>query len=665
MDKIPTRKRRPVVIYAGRFQPFHRGHYSIYSELVSRFGEDRVFIATSDTVSEESPLSFGDRVRVMTKMFYINSDMIVMTKNPYRPYEILDSFTKDTPLIMPISEKDSERLTSGQYFREFEDGSPLLGYEDAGYYLVLPEYKMDIDGENISGTLIRTIFGSDSISADAKADVFKKIYGKVDDDVFKLLIDSFTSSQEDYSTPDTDMEDSRDLLKHFITNPKNGIQIPVKIALQYPKNTEVYRLANREVRNLQESTLLTETSAAGHMLHPYEDYGLTFADLKEIIEEALIGDFSGEIVEKLDGQNLMFTVIDGEVKFARKKSHIKNFGENAISADELREEFAGREEIQDSYYRAASDIVRAMKSLRKGDLWNFFANGQKFVSVEIINSNNENLIPYGRDIIVVHGIYSFNTLGSPVHFNHGVSDMFVSALKKVNAEDQATYGIRGPNTIAFGNEDEYEYKDLCDLYRKELDGLIHSCGLDDYATIGDYLEKLWREDLETIPWLAPNDVDGLVSRWVYGNKTFGFRNFKEPESVKWFRVMDSRAKKINESFIYPIKLLILRVGAKSIQRSVNILTAYNPEATTKIMKELETALSMIAQAPEDEKIEELKAQIEYLNNVGLDNVVPSEGMVFPWKEKIYKLTGAFAPLHQLTRVVKFGLLDKAKKTLEK
>ena len=31
-----------VVVYAGRFQPFHKGHYAAYSKLVSKFGKDKI-----------------------------------------------------------------------------------------------------------------------------------------------------------------------------------------------------------------------------------------------------------------------------------------------------------------------------------------------------------------------------------------------------------------------------------------------------------------------------------------------------------------------------------------------------------------------------------------------------------------------------------------------
>jgi len=51
-----------VVVYSGRFQPFHLGHYSTYKKLVQKFGKDKVFIGTSNkTQSGRSPLNFKEK----------------------------------------------------------------------------------------------------------------------------------------------------------------------------------------------------------------------------------------------------------------------------------------------------------------------------------------------------------------------------------------------------------------------------------------------------------------------------------------------------------------------------------------------------------------------------------------------------------------------------
>ena len=53
--------------------------------------------------------------------------------------------------------------------------------------------------------------------------------------------------------------------------------------------------------------------------------------------------------------------------------------------------------------------------------------------------------------------------------------------------------------------------------------------------------------------------------------------------------------------------------------------------------------------------QELFAPIEKLEAIGgLDAIVPSEGVVFKYKGKTYKFTGAFAPINQILGSLKFG-----------
>ena len=39
---------------------------------------------------------------------------------------------------------------------------------------------------------------------------------------------------------------------------------------------------------------------------------------------------------------------------------------------------------------------------------------------------------------------------------------------------------------------------------------------------------------------------------------------------------------------------------------------------------------------------------------GFEKIVPSEGLVFMYKNKVYKLTGLFEPINQITGLLKFN-----------
>jgi len=171
---------KTIVVYAGRFQPFHKGHYAAYQHLVSEFGSGNVYIATSnDTSSDKSPFSFNEKKEIATKMFGVPSTKFVKVSNPYRPMELLKKFDgKDTQYIAAVGEKDADRL-NGKYFKPY-NGKAGYGYDEIGYTYPIP-------GEEnpISGTQVRKGLGSDDKEKAKK--FFLKAYPKFDKDIFKMI----------------------------------------------------------------------------------------------------------------------------------------------------------------------------------------------------------------------------------------------------------------------------------------------------------------------------------------------------------------------------------------------------------------------------------------------------------------------------------------------
>ena len=89
--------KKTVVVYSGRFQPFHKGHYVSYLKLCRKFGKDNVYIATSNSTSgPKSPFDFKEKKEIATKMFNVPSDKFIQVSNPYAPKEILQGFDGKT-----------------------------------------------------------------------------------------------------------------------------------------------------------------------------------------------------------------------------------------------------------------------------------------------------------------------------------------------------------------------------------------------------------------------------------------------------------------------------------------------------------------------------------------------------------------------------------------
>jgi hypothetical protein len=148
--------KKTIVIYSGRFQPFHKGHYAAYEKLVSKFGASNVYIGTSDkSDGGKSPFNFKEKVVIMGKMFGIAPSKIVQVSNPYAPKEILSKFDgKTTAYIAAVGDKDASRL-AGKYFKPYK-GKTGYGYEEIGYTYIIPS-----ESNPISGTDVRKWLSSD------------------------------------------------------------------------------------------------------------------------------------------------------------------------------------------------------------------------------------------------------------------------------------------------------------------------------------------------------------------------------------------------------------------------------------------------------------------------------------------------------------------------
>jgi hypothetical protein len=169
--------KKTIVIYSGRFQPFHKGHYAAYEKLVSKFGASNVYIGTSDkSDGGKSPFNFKEKVVIMGKMFGIAPSKIVQVSNPYAPKEILSKFDgKTTAYIAAVGDKDASRL-AGKYFKPYK-GKTGYGYEEIGYTYIIPS-----ESNPISGTDVRKWLSSD----DAEK-LFLKAYPKFDKEIFKMI----------------------------------------------------------------------------------------------------------------------------------------------------------------------------------------------------------------------------------------------------------------------------------------------------------------------------------------------------------------------------------------------------------------------------------------------------------------------------------------------
>jgi hypothetical protein len=221
-----------IVVYGGRFQPFHKGHKKVYDALVSKFGSKNVYIATSDVQdSDKSPLSFNDKKEIATKLFGIPSSKFVKVKKPYQPVEILRGYDDvTTALIVAVGEKDDARL-GGSYFKPYTNDKNLKGYAVNAYvYSELPS-------NSFGATDVRNMFRNNRMGGERKQKEFEKFFGKFDKVIYTKLIKSLNEASAAGSGYD------EKTLDQLVDNPETGEKVKVRSALNYDKNHPAYKAA--------------------------------------------------------------------------------------------------------------------------------------------------------------------------------------------------------------------------------------------------------------------------------------------------------------------------------------------------------------------------------------------------------------------------------------
>jgi hypothetical protein len=123
---------------------------------------------------------------------------VVQVKNPYAPKEILEKLPPNTTYVTAVSQKDSERLTKGKYFKPYDETpeTKRKPFGDEGYYIIAPEMQLQVNGKNISGTQLRAVMGNPQITDRAKQEIFTKVYGKFDKKIFDKIVKTTTESEE-------------------------------------------------------------------------------------------------------------------------------------------------------------------------------------------------------------------------------------------------------------------------------------------------------------------------------------------------------------------------------------------------------------------------------------------------------------------------------------
>ena len=411
---------------------------------------------------------------------------------------------------------------------------------------------------------------------------------------------------------------------------------------------------------LTESKMLTEGGAAGHMAHPYDDHGLTFNEMKELVSRALSGrlDIEEAVTEKTDGQNIQVTWKDGQIGFARNKGTVIN----PMSVQELQDKFGGRGPISDAFGGAAEDLAEAFIQINPEELNKIFKNGRVFANMEIIYPATKNVISYDVAVLQFHNLVEYDEKANVVETDMTGGATLQRIIQDANAHLQKTFSFIPPQRVKLGRV--YDFEDQQAAFFNEIEQLRTRYNLKETDFVTEYHKAWWREVISAkakqLNYDIPENVlTALIYRWAFNDKSTNIAMLKKeitnPEFATWVTEFDKKDFKIyQKQNMEPFESIFLRLGAVVLKNAENFLAANPSKSVQDLKNELAQLIKELQTSGDEATIKKLEHELRRIQRLGgFEAIVPSEGIVFVFRGHTYKLTGAFAPVNQLLGVLKY------------
>ena len=349
---------------------------------------------------------------------------------------------------------------------------------------------------------------------------------------------------------------------------------------------------------------------------------------------------------------------DVQTKYIDVVTNSNNIADNQFKIVDLSQENA-------KLIEAMVDLENAIAALSPKQKERFFANGSKFLNLEVLYPETANVVPYGATQLRIHHIKEYDKAGNVVGEDIQAAHEFEGALRQVEAQNQKTYEIKitDPVTIRksadFVKQKEELLKILKDVVGKR------ALKMDD--KLGLYFQAWWKEYITNTGKQYGYNIEDtvlqqLINRWAFGNKETNIRVIRDAitnEDFKtWAVEFDKRDYAMqNKIAASPIENLFLKLGVYTLRNIENLVSLNPNDSVRQMKKELKSAVNQIKVSGETDAnaLDFLKRELTRLKDIGGYNaILPTEGIVFKYNGKLFKLTGAFAPINQLIGYMKFG-----------
>lgn len=401
------------------------------------------------------------------------------------------------------------------------------------------------------------------------------------------------------------------------------------------------------LRQLIREMLVLENGPEAHILNFYEDLDMPLSEFKEAIR-ALLDAQVEDVEEKMDGQNLTFTVRNGEVETFSKGVSWAGVQRGGKKLADYEAQYADRPSVRDAFTRSYSSLQAAAD----GDpelTRRLFRDGGVVVESLMMLPENPNTIVYDRPTIRFVRAYPMD----PALEGQVDQEAYRAFLQRASGLDVPV--PMGEVPILKLRKVMDSEKVAADL-EGQLDSLMAEAGVNDSGTMGDLIVGLVKTRLEA-DGMSPDVARRVAVRLGRGEKAaFSAKDAKAVGPGVWEKVQGMEAGPYVDEAIIPIERILQKLAVQ-VFRNLDFVLSSNRtesgEALRSFVRQTRDAVKGGRLIADPGQTEAIRVALERIGDeAAFEKAV--EGIVFRWKGKTRKLTGLFTPINKLRGFFAYG-----------
>tara|TARA_R110001599_G_scaffold21341_4_gene80088 strand:+ start:6118 stop:7296 length:1179 start_codon:yes stop_codon:yes gene_type:complete len=373
-----------------------------------------------------------------------------------------------------------------------------------------------------------------------------------------------------------------------------------------------------------------------HIISPQENLDLPIFKLIQMANSLLSGSVS-DIEEKLDGQNITLTVINGQLQFFNKgltprRLSLAITGEQPGNILSDMGEYAdpGLKKTFELVYREIDNIFQSNAALVE----KVFKNGNFVIESSIMGPENKNTITYDKTYFRMIQFVS-------MYGNHPDYTSF-SSLSKILSRSSSLNIRNAPILEYLGDSSQYDFVE-------DITNLAITNGLTQKNTIGELTQKLTESYLKQHTYIPIGLAFDASRRLSQGKKSaLSHRSFSNKSDWKEFQELENR-NTFAQAALFPLEEIMQRLA-------FDVFNSYRFELSDNVAdssSEVKARVAQIIDASNNNNIKttskcllKIRDTIKRLDQLSLYEK-DVEGVVFDYEDQKYKLTGIFTPINKL------------------